>query len=355
VLIPQHVADLCAFLLAQKAGATGAVSSGKPNAAGADLAKPEPAPRAAAPAGVASPAVPLAVMWPQGDGFRVSELADRLVIAHSGQPVGEFVFRDERILRPCFANVHAPGGMKATRNHPPVAGVDATDHDTMHPGLWLAFGDISGADFWRNKGRIEHVRFIEAPSVAKARLSFATECRLRTPEGRTLCSLTNRLAIEARTNAWLITWDATFRSDDGEFSFGDQEEMGFGARVATAFTEKNGGRITSSRGLKTAKGTWGQPAEWCDYAGTVKGMPMGITLLTAPANFRPSWWHNRDYGVFVANPFGRAAMKQGEKSVVTVKRGENFHLRFGAAIHAGAGFDPAEIYRVFSRATIAAP
>ena len=27
--------------------------------------------------------------------------------------------------------------------------------------------------------------------------------------------------------------------------------------------------------------------------------------MPAPSNFRTSWWHNRDYGVFVANPFGR--------------------------------------------------
>jgi hypothetical protein len=46
-------------------------------------------------------------------------------------------------------------------------------------------------------------------------------------------------------------------------------ELGFGARVTTAITEKSGGIITSSTGLKTAKNTLGQPAEWCDYSGTV--------------------------------------------------------------------------------------
>ena len=309
LLTPQYVADLTAYLLTQKAGAPTA--------------------------------------WPSGDGFRLTQTPDRLVIAHSGQPVAEFVFRDEKILRPYFANVHAPGGLKATRNHPPIAGEDATDHDTMHPGLWLAFGDISGADFWRNKGRIEHVRFTETPAVRDGHLTFATESRLRTAEGRTLCALTNRFTLAARTNAWLLVWDATFRSEDGEFTFGDQEEMGFGARVATAITEKNGGVITSSTGLRTAKNTWGQAAEWCDYSGTVDGKPIGITLLSDPKNLRPSWWHNRDYGVFVANPFGRAAMKQGEKSAVTVTPGGNFRLRFGALIHAGTEFNPATAYREF--------
>jgi putative membrane-bound dehydrogenase-like protein len=322
VLGPQEVADVTAWLLSQK------------SAPSANTTPPPPA----------------------TDGFHVEQRADRLVIGHSGQPVAEFVFRDEKILRPYFANVHAPGGMKATRNHPPVAGVDATDHDTMHPGLWLAFGDISGADFWRNKGRIEHVRFTEPPAVHDGRLTFATDCRLRTPDGPTLCAMSNRFTLTAQASAWLLVWDATFRSDDGEFTFGDQEEMGFGARVATAITEKNGGVITSSAGLKTAKNTWGQPAEWCDYSGIVDGKPAGITLLADPKNFRPSWWHNRDYGVFVANPFGRAAMGHGDKSVVTVKRGENFHVRFGAVIHTGVHYDAAAACRqLFTSAAPADP
>lgn len=314
LLTPQSVADLGAFLLAQKADEPGAARS-------------------------------------KGDGFRSSETANRLVISHDGQAVAEFVFQDEKIARPYFANVHAPGGSQVTRNHPPVAGTDAMDHDTMHPGIWLAFGDINGADFWRNKGRIEHVRFTEPPAARDGRLTFATECRLRSAEGRTLCSLTNRFTLTAPSNAWLLVWDAAFRSEDGDFSFGDQEEMGFGARVATAITEKNGGLITSSTGQKTAKATWGQPADWCDYSGVAAGRPIGLTLMADPRNFRPSWWHNRDYGVFVANPFGREAMKQGAKSAVTIKRGEDFRLRFGAAIHRGAEFSPAVAYREFLEST----
>ena len=59
--------------------------------------------------------------WPQGDGFRFDLRTDRLIIAHSGQPVAHFVFQDSKVLRPHFAHVHAPGGVQVTRNHPPVA------------------------------------------------------------------------------------------------------------------------------------------------------------------------------------------------------------------------------------------
>jgi hypothetical protein len=158
------------------------------------------------------------------------------------------------------------------------------------------------------------------------------------------------LAVDRLPQAYLVTWQADFLADQADLVFGDQEEMGFGARVATALTEKNGGLITNSAGARTAAATWGQPATWCDYAGLIDGRLCGITLMASTSNFRPSWWHNRDYGVFVTNPFGRAAMKQGETSTVTVKRGEVFSLRFGAALHAAPAdrpVDPATLHTAF--------
>ena len=272
--------------------------------------------------------------------FSVQEKRDRMIISLSGQSIAEFVFSDPKILRPYFAQVRTPSGSQVTRNHPPVAGVDATDHDTMHPGIWLAFGDISGHDFWRNKGRIEHLRFIEPPTTKNNSLTFATQSRLLSPDGSELCRMRSRFELHARPVGWLLSWEATFQSDTGEFSFGDQEEMGFGARVATPLTEKNGGVITSSTGRRTAASTWGQAAAWCDYSGKLGSHPVGITLIPDADNFRASWWHNRDYGVFVANPFGRAAMKQGDKSTVTIPRGQPFRIRFTAVIHEGRAFNP---------------
>jgi len=283
-------------------------------------------------------------------GFGVEPKQDRLVITHSGQHVTDFVFQDPVILRPYFANIQAPGGVQVTRNHPPITGKDANDHDTMHPGLWLGFGDINGADFWRNKGRIEHVRFVEEPNVNAGRVNFATECRLQTADGKRIGMLENRFTLSASPAGWLLVWDAAFHSEDGDLAFGDQEEMGLGARVATPFIEKKGGEILSSRGQRMARVTWGQPAAWCDYSGVADGRRSGITLMADPSNFRECWWHNRDYGVFVANPFGRSAMKQGDKSTVLVKRGEKFRLRFGAMLHSTpmeTKTDPSLFYRQF--------
>lgn len=281
--------------------------------------------------------------------FTVEEKNDRLLISLHDRNVAQFVFRDEKILRPYFANLHAPNGLQVTRSHPPIAGTDAIDHDTMHPGIWLGFGDISGNDYWRNKSRIAHVRFTEPPNANGDKLTFSTESQLLTSDGQPLCRLICRCTLTSRSYGWLLIWDAIIHADNRDLAFGDQEEMGFGARVATLITEKNGGRIVNSNGLHTAAGTWGQPAKWCDYAGTVGDLNGGISLMAAPSNFRESWWHNRDYGVFVANPFGRAAMKQGEQSVVTVKRGEFLRITFGALIHDGIDIDTAAAYADFEK------
>lgn len=296
-------------------------------------------------------ALPAALKPADTSPLSVVEKPDRLLIMRSGGMIGEFVFADAKIRRPFFANLRAAGGIPVTRAWPPVKGADAEDHADMHPGVWLAFGDISGQDFWRNKAAMKHESFATPPVWNDGRLKFSTLNSLFAADGAKMATMRCDFTLAPKGRELHLIWVAVVTPGIDGFYFGDQEEMGFGARVATAITEMNGGVITSSTGLKSAKSTWGQPAEWCDYSGSVDGKPIGITLMSDPKSFRPSWWHNRDYGVFVANPFGRAAMKQGDKSTVTVKRGEDFRLRFGALIHAGKEYDAANACRMFFAST----
>lgn len=273
--------------------------------------------------------------------FAIRPGDDRLTITWDDQPMAEYVFRDPRILRPHFANLHAPGGVRVTRNQPPVPGVDPTDHDTMHPGVWLAFGDLNGEDFWRNKGRIEHLRFSVSPRAEGDRVTFTSDNRLVASGGALLGTQVSRIDISRLAHGFLLVWQAEFLPAEGPLVFGDQEEMGMGVRVATPITEKNGGRILASTGDTSARTTWGQAFAWCEYERELEGRRLGVTLMPDPKNFRPSWFHNRDYGLMVANPFGRKAMNQGEPSRVVVPVGERLRLRFGVYLHATApGADP---------------
>ena len=158
--------------------------------------------------------------------------------------------------------------------------------------------------------------------------------------------------LEARPEAYLLTWQATFTASDQGLVFGDQAEMGLGVRVATAITEKNGGVILGSTGIKGAKATWGKAFEWCDYSGVIDKRQVGVTLMPDPANFRPSWFHNRDYGLMVANPFGRKILTCGEASRVEVKKGQTLKLRCGVLLHSvpsGQSVDLRTAYNDFIR------
>lgn len=265
-----------------------------------------------------------------------SQESGKVAVAIGGRPIATYVYRDNKIPRPYFAHVRAPGGVQVTRTHPPVEGKDPTDHATYHPGIWMAFGDIAGSDYWRNKAAVVHEEFAATPTGGPAKGTFAVHNSYRAEDeaAKVICSEVCRYTFLVRLSGYLLIWDSTFSSDGSAFTFGDQEEMGLGVRVATPITEKNGGLITNGNGLKTARKAWGESADWCDYSGAIGDKRVGITLMCDPANFRPSWFHARDYGLLLANPFGRKAFRKGETSEIVVKPGEKFRLRYGVLLHA---------------------
>jgi hypothetical protein len=259
---------------------------------------------------------------------------DHVAIEIGGAPFARYVFHDERIARPFFADVHALNGAAVTRSHPPREGVDATDHATMHPGVWLAFGDIDGADFWRNQGTVRHEGLQGDVEFGPDFGRFRVKNQYLDGE-REVCEETRTISIRVRDPGVFMMIDSVF-TGDADFAFGDQEEMGLGVRVATPMTVENGGRITNSEGMIDEAGCWGKQARWAEYAGTVDGERVGIVLMPRPENFGLSWFHARDYGLLVANPFGRRAFTGGEPSRTVVKAGESFKLRFGVCVYVGA-------------------
>ena len=292
-------------------------------------------------AAIAAPALAAEkqVAFEQGDG--------RLKITLSGEPFAEYVWRDDKILRPYFTRVYAPGGIQVTRNHPPVAGQDTTDHDTMHPGIWLAFGDIRGEDFWRNKGRVVHEKFVKAPNSGGDRGSFMVKNHYIAAGGETICSEVCHVVVIARPRGVLMLLDSGFSPLEDDLYFGDQEEMGLGVRLATPLAVNQGGRIANSNGQTNEAAVWGEQADWCDYSGIVAGRRAGIVLMADPRNFGRSWFHARDYGLLVANPFGRNAFTRGEKSRVVVAPGETLRLRYGVFVYATdskSAIDPGAAY-----------
>src|SRR4030095_9484295 len=171
------------------------------------------------------------------------------------------------------------------------------DHNTMHPGIWLGFGDISGTDFWRNKGRIEHERFMETPRVVDGGVTLRSQNRLVSPSGDVLGRLELAQRFARQADAYLLTIEATFVSDTRDLVCGDQEEMGLGVRLTGPLIEKSGGQVMNSDGVAGAKTAWGKGGDWCSFSRTVDGRLQGAAIFASQANAHRSWWHTRDYGV----------------------------------------------------------
>lgn len=258
---------------------------------------------------------------------------DSLDIRHQNGFRATYVFRDAEISRPYFANVIAPGGIPITRTHPPVEGVDATDHATFHPGIWLAFGDVNGADFWRNNANVRFVEFTQKPREENGKLSFVARYTLDGDDGP-IATQESAYTFELLNDGVLLHAQYAFGPIGDEIIFGDQEEMGFGLRMATPLTVERGhGTITNGLARVNEKGVWGQQSSWCDYSAIIDGRRVGAMIIPERGNFRESWFHARDYGLLVANPFGKSAFQGGEKSAIRVGKGESLRLGFRLLIY----------------------
>ncbi len=285
---------------------------------------------------------------------------DTVLIRVDDRPLATYVYRDPEILRPYFKDVCAPGGLQVTRRHPPKEGSDPADHATMHPGLWLAFGDLGGADFWRNQATVAHGGFVRAPQAEGDKGTFAVR-NLYTAGGNVLCEETCTYTFQVRPAGYLILWDSTFQSKRAGVCFGDQEEMGLGVRLATPLMVKPfenrhpPGGILDDHGRRNEKEIWGQQAAWCDYSGRLSDAFAGIMLMPDPRNASACRWHVRDYGLMVANPFGQSVFKKGPAKNTEVASGRPFHLRFGILLHAAPGednFDPAAAYQDYLKIAV---
>lgn len=289
--------------------------------------------------------------------FTFKKTPSELQVQFAGTPLASYVFADSKIPRPFFTHVRLPEGPQLTRNHPPQP-ADAQDHDLLHPGIWFALGDINGSDNWRLKAKVIGGEFVVDPKNGSPEASFTVRNQyLSNDAGQTL--LTEDCNYRFLSQPWgtLCITDSklTARID---CRFGDgMEEMGLGVRLATPIAVKSnlGGRILNSEGRIGEKETRERLADWCDYSGKIDNRPVGITLFAAPDNPRRTWWHNRDYGFFAANPF-HAHPDRADNSPLVLKPGESVRFRFGIALHAdrdAAPYDPAQAWQTFQQQLVA--
>ena len=242
--------------------------------------------------------------------------------------------------KPILYPIYAPGQIAMTRDWPMKDGTEGESRDhPHHKSMWISH-EISGIDFWSEKGGTVKTESIEKDFVGNPTNVFrATSAWIRKSDSKTI--LTDQTTYwfgGDQTSRW-INCQIDYRATHGDFEFDDTKEGLFAIRthpdLRLTAKPKSGveqvfGNATNSEGV-TGKNVWGKQAKWLLYYGLVDGQAASIAMYDHPNNLRhPTTWHARDYGLVTANPFGLHHFLGAKKGsgVFKVKSGDNLELRY---------------------------
>ncbi|MDB4670640.1 PmoA family protein [Pirellulaceae bacterium] len=274
--------------------------------------------------------------------FSFREKSDRIEIRLGNQLIASYLKKHSQLTRQGLINVTTQRGIPVTREFPPRLPEDRTpgqagiDHQWMHPGIWISFGDLNGNDYWRMKSVVEFQKRIGPWSGGAGRGGFTVENRyLEKNKIGFVCLETTRFEFRRVAAGYVIFIQTAYHSDDRDFYFGDQEESGLAIRVASPLRVTDGkGTILNDRGQKNGEQIWGKAAKWFDYYGQVDDRQVGLLVASGSKNPPSTWLHARDYGLVVTNPFPRQPKERREPFIKTkVKKGIPFRLTYAVLVH----------------------
>ena len=279
----------------------------------------------------------------EAPAVKLTQEATAVKVELGGKPFTTYWYAGplaQPLVRPYLYPVLASDGVEVTSDQGTVKGGDHPHHRS----LWVAHGEVNGADHWTWKGASQpkqrHVSFtrVEGDTIVEQ-----LEWEGKTPEA---------ILKETRTLRFFAFPDGTrgvdltsvYEAVAGKVTFGDTKEAGLcSVRVAKAIADT--AVITQSTGAtdkgpaKNEPNTWGKRAAWCDLSGTIGEKPYGVAVLDHPANPRhPSNWHVRRYGLLTANIFGLSAYDRANAKGAgefTIEQGKSVTFRYRVVIHLG--------------------
>jgi hypothetical protein len=277
----------------------------------------------------------------------VSEEADGATVYVDGEVFTRYLKRSG--TRPVLWPLNGPAGAPVTRQYP-VGGRglgEEVDH-VHHRSVWFGYEGVNNGDFWHEPepnvtrhyeiGSVGHREFVRLDSDDRTAV-IGTRNDWLNASGKPIAHDQRLLEFGATADARWIDFRIRLWSADGPLTIGDTKEGMFAVRVASTMRvdAKHGGRIVNSRGA-VDDATWGQEAEWVDYHGPVAGERVGIAIFADPAStYGTPRWHVRPYGLFAANPFGKASYSgnAAEQGGIVVPSGESLNLRYRIYLHRG--------------------
>lgn len=263
------------------------------------------------------------------DAVHLKKNDGEVAITIGDQPFGTLHF--EGYKKPFIIDLRAPNGVVITRS----LDADAVKDHPHHKGLWFSVDEIDEHKHWVETQAIT-TRSVEILKADGNPASFQMENLWLDDDGKPLLKETTTVRVYGDR---LIAYDATLTpAGDEPVSIGDTKEGFFAIRLRDELTEGKGtGQIVNANGEKGEKEAWGKASPWVDYSGKVEGKKVGVAIFDHPANFRPSRYHVRGYGLFAVNPFGESSYTNGknEAKPVQLKPGEKLQLRYAAYLHDG--------------------
>ena len=288
-----------------------------------------------------------------------------------GQPFTSYVFWNDQ-KKPLLSPLRTSTGKIFTRGFPleKVAG-ERTDHP-HHISSWFNYGNVNGTDFWNSPpegfsrdskipyGRIKHAALKSAQSgEGLATLQVSSDWIMA--DGSKVLQQDEKLVFRAAKDLRIIDRIVTLTAQDKPAVFRDSKEGVIAIRVTRSleepstkpeiFTDDSGkptavakldntgvnGVYLSSEGKVGEKEAWSTRAKWMTLSGNVKGEDVSIGIFDHPKNVTyPTYWHNRGYGLFAANPFGAKEFTKGKTTLnFTIQPGKSETFRFRILIHTG--------------------
>lgn len=267
----------------------------------------------------------------------------RIDVSVDGAPFTSYLYPD-MIKKPILYPLRTATGTAVTRGYPldPRPG-ERVDHPHQ-VGLWFNYGNVNGLDFWNNSdaipperrdrfGTIRHAEILAVEGgPEQGRLVVRSDWLA--PAGH--CLLEEETTFLVRGEGRTRTLDRIARLTAREdISFPDDKEGVLGIRVAReleapdanparrvaqegppaedTYVDNEGvnGCYRSSAGLE-GDAVWGTRGDWVKLTGLLAGETVSLVIFDHPGNpGYPTYWHARGYGLFAANPLGRAAFSNG--------------------------------------------
>lgn len=270
--------------------------------------------------------------------------------------------------KPILYPLQTAKGTVVTRSYPvaKVAG-ERTDHP-HHVSVWFNYGNINGVDFWNNSGgrgseKMGTIRHQAVKAIRNGRGKGELDVTMDwiMPDGTKVLQQDETIIFRGGRDVRVIDRVITLTAQGQKVVFGDSKEGALGIRVARqleepstqplVFTDEQGnptkvavldnagvaGVYLSSEGQVGEKDSWGKKAKWMTLSGKIRDEEVVIGIFDHPKNpLYPTYWHNRGYGLFAANPFGAKEFTRGQTVLnYTLEPGQKVTMRFRILVNSG--------------------